>query len=373
MKCEIIRDLLPAYCDCVCSVETAAEIEQHTANCADCKKLLENYRSEVEPINKVEPENPFRKIKRSIFRNKLVIAVLVILLAVILCGVGYLTFGQIARDPGIPSFETIISSQKAKKLVKKFCEGDIDYVMENIEVYQPSGDVFSVGYDNINNYCRNAVSEFYEKNFKGKSFTVKADRQYSYYNVFDTFAGTVPMTKVHVYDSNSEFLNIYLFEHSVGKFVISLERTDATVSEADINALNFAVYPEIISILGDIEKSVLNNPQVQSGYLLFAKHFGKNDEEIQQLCEKAAELMKEVTCENCYYSDLRFDLEDQCFLTNRVCIFSENSSGRKIVHTQTMQILCSTEFTVLDEYKPDIIDEGVSPAVREKIEDLFNI
>ncbi|MDE6596023.1 MAG: zf-HC2 domain-containing protein, partial [Oscillospiraceae bacterium] len=29
MKCEIIRDLLPAYCDCVCSVETAAEIEQH--------------------------------------------------------------------------------------------------------------------------------------------------------------------------------------------------------------------------------------------------------------------------------------------------------------------------------------------------------
>ena len=369
MKCEIIRDLLPAYCDCVCSVETAAEIEQHTANCEHCKRLLEDYRSDIEPLNKFKPEKPFLKIKRSIFRNKLVIAVLAILLAVILCGVGYLTFGQIARDPGIPSFETIISSQKAKKLVKKFCEGDIDYVMENIEVYQPSGDVFSIDYDNINNYCRNAVSEFYENNFKDKSFTVKADRYYSYYNVFDTFAGTVPMTKVRVYDGNSEFLNIYLFEHSVGKFVISLERTDATVSEADINALNFSVYPKIIPILGDIEKAVLNDPQTQSGYLL--KQFGKTDEEIQRLCEKAAELMKEVTCENCYYSDLRFDPENQCFITDRVCIFSENSSGRKIVHTQTLQIYCYAEFTVLDEYKPDIIDEGVSPVLREKIEKML--
>ena len=373
MKCEIIKDLLPAYCDCVCSLETAAEIEQHTANCENCKKLLEDYRSDIEPLNKAEPEKPFRRIKRGFFRNKLVIAVLIILLAGIISAVGYLTYGQIVRRADHPSFETIISSQKAKKLVKKFCEGDIDYVMENIEIYQPHGNIFNADYNNISNNCRNVISEFYEKYFKGKSFTIKADRRNSYYNVFDTFAGTVPMTMVQVYDGNSEILDIYLVEHVIGKYIISLGyKSDGTpISEADIHAFNFAAFPEMVPVLGEIEKVVLNNPK--SSYSLFATHFGKTDEEIQILCEKAEELMKEVTCENCCYLDWQFDSENQRFLTDRVCIFSENSSGKKIVHTQTLQICNHSEFTVLDEYKPDIIDEGVSPAVREKIENLLYI
>lgn len=371
MKCEIIKDLLPAYCDCVCSLETAAEIESHTQNCESCKKLLEDYRSDVEPLNKSEPQKPFRKIKRVILRSKTAVISLIILLVTVLSAVGYLTYGQIVRRADHPSFETIISSQKAKKLVKKFCEGDIDYVMENIEIYQPSGNIFGAGHNNINNYCRNVVSEFYEKNFKGKSFAIKADHHNSYYNVFDTFAGTVPMTMVQIYDGNSEILDIYLFEHAKGKFVISLgyKSTGTPISEADIHAFNFAVFPENVPVLGEIEKASLNNPE--RNYRLFAAHFGKTDEEIQRLCEKAEELMKEVTCENCHYSDWQFDSENQRFLTDRVCIFSENSSGRRIVHTQTLQIYSFSGFTVLDEYKPDIIDEGVSPVLREKIEKML--
>lgn len=369
MKCEIIKDLLPAYCDCVCSLETAAEIEQHTASCENCKKLLEDYRSDIEPLNKGEPEKPFRKIKRGFFRNKLVIAALTILLAGILCTVGYLTYGQIVREANYQSFETIISSQKAKKLVKKFCEGDIDYVMENIEIHQQRAYIFNVDHNNIYDNCRTVISEFYEKYFKGKNFTVKADR-YKSYNIFDTYSGTVPMTEVQICDGNSEILNIYLIEHVIGKFIINIDSNDTPISETDINALNFAVSPEIVPVLGEIEKAVLNNSQ--SSYLLFALHFGKTNEEIQRLCEKAAELMNgDITCENCYYSDFRFDSENKRFLADRICIFSENSSGKKIVHTQTLQVYCDSEFTVLDEYKPEIIDEGVSPALREKLENLL--
>lgn len=369
MKCEIIKDLLPAYCDCVCSLETAAEIEQHTASCENCKKLLEDYRSDIEPLNKGEPEKPFRKIKRGIFRSKFAIVLLIIILAGVLCTVGYLTYGQIVRSPNHPSFETIISSQKAKKLAKKFCEGDINYVMENIEIHQQKANIFNGDHNNIYDHCRTVISEFYEKYFKGKNFTVKANR-YKSYNTFDTYSGTVPVTEVQICDGNSEILNICLIEHVMGKFVIFLNSNDTTISETDINALNFAVSPEIVPTLGEIEKVVLNYPK--SSYLLFALHFGKNHEEIQRLCEKAAALMNgDITCENCYYSDFRFDSENQRFLADRVCIFSENSSGKKIVHTQTLQVYCDSEFTVLDEYKPEIIDEGVSPAIREKIENLL--
>ena len=36
MKCEIIRDLLPLYCDGLCSEASKQEIEAHVAQCQDC-------------------------------------------------------------------------------------------------------------------------------------------------------------------------------------------------------------------------------------------------------------------------------------------------------------------------------------------------
>lgn len=192
MKCEIIRDLLPAYCDCVCSIETAAEIESHVDGCADCKKLLDDYRSDIKPTGGGAPEKPFRRISRKIFRNKLVIAALAILLAAVLGGVGYLTYGQFVREPDQPSFETIISSQKAKKLVKKFCEGDIDYVMENIELYQ-TGVALYESRDEVREYCRTVLSDFYEKYLKGRNLNVKTNG-YSGYTDFScsrTFCGWI--------------------------------------------------------------------------------------------------------------------------------------------------------------------------------------
>ena len=40
MNCEIVKDLIPLYCDGLCSEETRAAVEEHTAQCEDCKKLL---------------------------------------------------------------------------------------------------------------------------------------------------------------------------------------------------------------------------------------------------------------------------------------------------------------------------------------------
>ncbi|MDE5991988.1 MAG: zf-HC2 domain-containing protein, partial [Oscillospiraceae bacterium] len=218
MKCEIIKDLLPAYCDCVCSVETASEIEQHTANCADCKKLLEDYRSDIEPLNKVEPEKPFRRIKRGIFRNKLVIAVLVILLAGILGVVGYLTYGQIVRTFDILSFETIISSHKAKKLAEKICAGDIDSAMENIEIYQTRVALFD-NQEEVREYCQTVLMDFYEKYLKGRDLNVKADLFHGY-NQFMGESGMVSSTNIQIFDGHSEILSFCLVERTAGKFLM---------------------------------------------------------------------------------------------------------------------------------------------------------
>lgn len=367
MKCEIIKDLLPAYCDCVCSPETAAEIESHTQNCENCKKLLEDYRSDIEPLNKSEPEKPFRRIKRSIFRSKTAVILLIILLVAVLSAVGFLTYGQIVREPDVPSFETIISSSKAKKIVKKLCSGDIDYVMENIEIYQFGEELWANQLE-IEEYCRSVLTEFYETSLRGKKF--KFEKHDIGYNQLVTEAGSAPWSEIMIYDNSNNNIEFTIGEHTGGKFLISVTVFSAeAASEESVEKLNFAFNPGISPIAGHLEKAVLNKPERK--YDLFARHFCKTDEEIQMTCEKAAELMNDVTCEDVYYLNFRFDAEKQCYLADMNFIFRENSSGKKIVYKNTVQVDSFYKYTILDDYDPEFIDEGVSPEIREKIKNLF--
>ena len=375
MKCEIIKDLLPAYCDCVCSLETAAEIEQHTQNCESCKKLLEDYRSDIEPLNKVEPEKPFRKIKRGIFRNKLVIAVLIILLAGILYAVGYLTYGQIVREPNIPSFETIISSQKAKKIVKKICAGDIDSAMENIEIYQTGVALFP-NQNKIREYCRSNLTDFYEKYFKGRDLNVKTDK-YSGYAQFSNEIGMVTSTDVQIYDGKSEILTICLIERTRGKFILYPTGFSSNLSnnypdcETDVDTLRLALAPmEPTPIL---EAAIINNVSKRdNNFGLFANRFGETNEEKQILADRAIDLIDDMYCESAYYTNFRFDAENSRYLIDIGLTFQEKSSGKRVAYYRTIKLRSSTyRFEILPEFEPIIIDDGISAENLEKLKNLF--
>ncbi len=70
MKCEIIRDLFPSYCDGITSDESNTEIEKHIAECSECMEILgkmeeKNDKSvvlkkEIEPLKKVKKRNVFK-------------------------------------------------------------------------------------------------------------------------------------------------------------------------------------------------------------------------------------------------------------------------------------------------------------------------
>ena len=49
MNCKIIQDLLPLYCDRVCSEESAQLVEEHLADCGDCTALLAELRKGPAP------------------------------------------------------------------------------------------------------------------------------------------------------------------------------------------------------------------------------------------------------------------------------------------------------------------------------------
>ena len=48
MNCAVIRDLLPLYCDQVCSPESRQAVEEHLAGCPQCRACYEKMAAPAE-------------------------------------------------------------------------------------------------------------------------------------------------------------------------------------------------------------------------------------------------------------------------------------------------------------------------------------
>lgn len=94
ISCEIIKDLLPLYHDGVCSNDSRTMVEEHLADCENCKAELQAMDDEL-PINNAEQnlneadavQKLSRRWKKGMNRSLLkgiVIAVIVIALVALL-------------------------------------------------------------------------------------------------------------------------------------------------------------------------------------------------------------------------------------------------------------------------------------------------
>ncbi len=383
MKCEIIRDLLPSYCDSVCSSETAAEIEQHTAECTDCAKLMADFKSEItaSEAEATAPKKPFKKIKKSIFRNKLVIAFLVIVLLIVVSIAGLLTYGQIVRDPYVPSFETVIASKKAEKLITKLCEGDIDYVMSRITLLEFSPPSYDYE-DMISENCRNHLTQFYEM-IKDKNPEITVD-DCQYTETYMIPGVLIPESTIRVKVERLAYIDFCVYEIG-GKSIVGviMYNYDYTYSqnydELDmfIRSLDFALYPYIETAI-NAEQIVVNADAFHpdTSHYLFAEKYSDNTEVNPAYSDALNERVialneKRVHCDSFVKNELRFDSDSKRYLADITACFTDPDNGEKIVYMRTIQVVNPRILVILDEYAPEIIDGGVTPETREMIENLF--
>ena len=56
MKCEIIRDLIPLYLDKVCSEDSRKLVEEHLAECSECRKYMKELETELEAVKQKKAE-----------------------------------------------------------------------------------------------------------------------------------------------------------------------------------------------------------------------------------------------------------------------------------------------------------------------------
>ena len=92
IDCAVVRDLLPLYVEKISSEETRKLVEEHLAECQDCRNLLEDMTTEETPTVKLDVA-PLKRLKRKMVRSRIGVAVVVALFVAIFGGgvIGYLT------------------------------------------------------------------------------------------------------------------------------------------------------------------------------------------------------------------------------------------------------------------------------------------
>jgi hypothetical protein len=78
LPCEIIRDLMPSYCDGLCSDATKSAVEAHVSSCESCGKVLDvmqstvRFRPAADDAEKKNIESIARFLKRTKFKALLI-------------------------------------------------------------------------------------------------------------------------------------------------------------------------------------------------------------------------------------------------------------------------------------------------------------
>lgn len=90
--CNIVGDLIPLYCDDMCSAESRSAVEEHTAECEKCRRLLESCSAELKNVSQ-KTDIKSRRIIGRVRRKFLVTAVVssVAVLVAVLFGIYHLT------------------------------------------------------------------------------------------------------------------------------------------------------------------------------------------------------------------------------------------------------------------------------------------
>lgn len=188
MNCKIVEDMITLYAENLCSEDSKTMVEEHIETCENCRKKLEDYKTELaEELyqdkkieqdktklqeNTIKEINPFKKIKKTMWYRSVLNVVLAVILIIIVCITGFLTYNQVNKE--FVSFETIADGIAAKKLCEKFAKGDIDGFIDGLDI-----SCFSyVDSDSINAFMedqRKDLAEIYQNQLKDKKIKVFLD------------------------------------------------------------------------------------------------------------------------------------------------------------------------------------------------------
>lgn len=76
LSCNIIKDLLPVYCDGMASVDSVEMLERHFKQCEDCKMIYEKMSGNLDTEQLQEQDREIKELKKvkRVFNRKVIVA-----------------------------------------------------------------------------------------------------------------------------------------------------------------------------------------------------------------------------------------------------------------------------------------------------------
>lgn len=98
-NCEIIRDLLPLYCDGVCSEASKKAVEEHIEECAPCKAVYRDLSKEADiPLINANEEKDKAKVLKSVKKKIILKRIIAVVVAVVIAASGGLLAAKMLFD-----------------------------------------------------------------------------------------------------------------------------------------------------------------------------------------------------------------------------------------------------------------------------------
>lgn len=314
MNCNIIKDLIPLCSEGLCSEESEKQIKEHIRDCEKCRMLYEHAPQNSEgdtPKAETPPEkNIFKKVNKKLKRHRIVDIILLLFIAGIIAVLGWLTYGQITKNHGCQSFETIFQSIEVKKLGGYIADGDFKSYMNNI-TNGHVGDLYTANkIDYIRQNDIRLLEETFEKAYgdtKVKDIKVKSE----YVDMLAEESVAIYSTLTITFENGKEFSADFVKDvdglyRGYGGYSPSEENFTAEM-EFD-NAIEFTSWHEAYP-LGLVEALMIKNNST-SNFLLNKFHIEDWD---GMRNGRDSLLEKGFVMNNFFFSRYRFDEEKNMF------------------------------------------------------------
>ncbi|MBQ8567907.1 MAG: zf-HC2 domain-containing protein [Oscillospiraceae bacterium] len=379
MKCDIIRDLLPAYCDGLCSEETSREIEAHTAECTECADMIRSMKADIDVpavTGEISADKAFKKINLKMQNKAITIAgnlicILLLVILLFICITGYKNRYEWEK------YEESLVNPDADRVFNMLISGDIDNFMNELIIQQ---DILRIPSEEEITIRRETINELYEY-WKTIGITEVSSLGTEYSFIFPNYDYYLPTTTYVLcfHDFANSYVSLSKYR---GKYIINIlcESTESIAFpekyaeyEQLINKVDYLINP----CLDNVPFTEFFDPTSNLKPNLISRHCSDNpyapdDEFSEALCSRLTEFSEsDIICENINFTELKFDSDIKLYTKRMTMTFLDPKTEKHITYSRIIPITDCIGFAVIPEYPPEITDEGVSEECRRIVTELW--
>ena len=396
LNCKVIEDLIPLYCEGLCSDETRALVDAHIKDCDACRKLCKTTPQAALPEAETIPDEAkvFKKVNRKMKKHRLVSYGLLILVALLLLLLARMSAAQLHRskEDTFPSFESVFEQMHVRHLVKPIQNGDFSEITPLLSSLRNRNEDYAADHT-YQDACRTAadmLNESYAAEYG--NLKLKSVKTLSGYGDFGSAAGYDPtflQTSVSLIYENDRALFLYFIRSADGSYnIMADDSADHTSGEqytdADTNifcrTMQYLNEPNLLS--GSMFYSMLHqlgepvNPQPKFGEKetktrtreeTIASYFSQAYQE--SICANLTAFAEQYRITNCMITPMYYDEKTQQFCWDMV-LRTKDDKGYAVLFTTFTRDLDG--LIPQDVSKNRVDKDGCTPELADSLLHLFS-